>query len=107
MADHNWQENTNETLRVRNLIVTSSGVLQETATVTAAVKDSAGAAMGGSPAPSNPITLLEPAGVKGTYEGILVDTAAMVAGDTGTVVFIANNGTYNVQWTETWVCRDG
>ncbi len=101
--DHIFFENTDMTMKVVNLRKEVTKVLQEGSTVTARVLDSAGDPVTGI---DDPIVFTEPTGFKGLYHGEIPDTASLVNGDTGTIVWTANSGAgFAREWTETYVVR--
>ncbi len=102
--DHIFFENTDMTPKVVNLRKEVTKVLQEGSTVTARVLDAAGDPVAGI---SDPITFTEQTGFKGLYHGDIPDTASLVTGDTGTIVWTANSGAgFNREWTETYIVRN-
>lgn len=101
--DHILYENTDMVMKIVNLRDEVTRVLQEGATVSARVLDSAGAAVVGI---TDPVVFVEQTGYKGLYHGGIPDTATLVNGDTGTIVFSADNGPgLHREWTETYVVR--
>ena len=101
--DHILFENTDMTPKIVNLRNKITKVLVEGATVTAIVYDSTGTPVTGI---SNPIVFVEQVGYKGLYHGALPDTASLVDGDTGTILFVTDAGAgLHREWTETYVVR--
>ena len=103
--DHDLFENTDMVLKAVNLRDKITLALQTGATVTARVLDELGAAVVGV---SDPIVFVEQVGFSGLYHGPLPDTASLVNGDTGTILWIADAGAgLHREWTETYVVKQG
>ncbi len=101
--DHVLFENTDMVMRTINLRNKVTGVLVESATVSARVLDSAGDAVANV---SDPVVFVEQSGFKGLYHGALPDTATLANGDTGTIVYTSEAGAgLHREWTETYVVR--
>ncbi len=101
--DHILFENTDMTMKTVNLRNKVTGVLVESATVSARVLDSAGDAVVGI---SDPVSFSEQAGFKGLYHGDIPDDATLPNGATGTIVWTSDAGAgLHREWTETYVVR--
>lgn len=93
--------NTDTVIEVKNLRNTITGALITGATVTARVLDSSDVAVTGV---GDPLTLTEVPGNEGLYRATIPDTAAIVEGDTGTIVITADGGAgLSGEWTLDWV----
>lgn len=101
--DHILFENTDMVMKVVNLRDSVTRVLQTGATVTGRVLDAAGNPVNGVP---DPVDFTEIAGSKGLYHGGIPDTALLVNGDKGTILFTSDAGAgLHREWTETYVVR--
>lgn len=101
--DHDLFENTDMVMKVVNLRNKVTKQLQTGAAVTARVLDELGAAVAGI---SDPVVFVEQVGKKGLYHGQIPDTATLVNGDTGTILWVADAGAgLHREWTETYVVK--
>jgi hypothetical protein len=92
-------------LEVENLRDTVTDALITGADVSARVFDDLGSPVTGVP---DPVELTEVVGGTGLYRGTIPDTAAIVEGDSGTIVLTADGGAgLGREWTLTYTVRTG